>query len=131
LNGKQVLAAMSRLPDGAGAILSVTPISDMNGAWRQSVSVNVTLFIATSSILLVILYAYFSQAGRAQEADDIYQESHRRVDMALSRGRCGLWDWDMARGPCLLVAFDVRDPRASAPRQRHFLPRSLASDPSR
>ncbi|MBV6651622.1 MAG: PAS-domain containing protein, partial [Hoeflea sp.] len=23
---------------------------------------------------------------------------HRRVDMALSRGRCGLWDWDMARG---------------------------------
>jgi two-component system cell cycle sensor histidine kinase PleC len=98
LNGEQVLAAMSRLPDGAGAILSVTPISDMNGAWRQSVSVNVTLFIATSSILLVILYAYFSQAGRAQEADDIYLESHRRVDMALSRGRCGLWDWDMARG---------------------------------
>ncbi|MDP3523742.1 MAG: PAS domain-containing protein, partial [Hoeflea sp.] len=92
------LAAMARLPDGAGAILALTPVSDMNEAWRQSVSVNVTLFIATSSILLVILYAYFSQAGRAQEADGIYLESHRRVDMALSRGRCGLWDWDMARG---------------------------------
>jgi two-component system, cell cycle sensor histidine kinase PleC len=98
LNGEPVLAAMSRLPDGVGSILSVTPIADMNAAWRQSISVNVTLFIATSSILLVILYAYFSQAGRAQEADGIYLESHRRVDMALSRGRCGLWDWDMARG---------------------------------
>jgi len=98
LNGEPVLAALSQLPDDAGAVLSVTPIADINAAWRQSVSVNVTLFIATSSILLVILYAYFSQAGRAQEADDIYLESHRRVDMALSRGRCGLWDWDMARG---------------------------------
>ncbi|SOE17442.1 two-component system cell cycle sensor histidine kinase PleC [Hoeflea halophila] len=98
LNGEQVMAAMSLLPEGAGSVLSVTPIADMNAAWRQSVSVNVTLFIATSSILLVILYAYFSQAGRAQEADEIYLESHRRVDMALSRGRCGLWDWDMARG---------------------------------
>tara|TARA_R110002012_G_scaffold57941_12_gene150069 strand:- start:16085 stop:18430 length:2346 start_codon:yes stop_codon:yes gene_type:complete len=98
LNGEPVMAAMSMLPEGAGSVLSVTPIADMNAAWRQSVSVNVTLFIATSSILLVILYAYFSQAGRAQEADEIYLESHRRVDMALSRGRCGLWDWDMARG---------------------------------
>ncbi|MBC7279871.1 PAS domain-containing sensor histidine kinase [Hoeflea sp.] len=97
-DGADYLAAMARLPDGAGAVLALTPVSDMNEAWRQSVSVNVTLFIATSSILLVILYAYFSQAGRAQEADGIYLESHRRVDMALSRGRCGLWDWDMARG---------------------------------
>ena len=96
--GQDYLAAMSRLPDSAGAILALTPVAEMNEAWRQSVSVNVTLFIATSSILLVILYAYFSQAGRAQEADGIYLESQRRVDMALSRGRCGLWDWDMARG---------------------------------
>ncbi|WP_417426316.1 PAS domain-containing sensor histidine kinase [Hoeflea sp.] len=97
-DGEQNLAALTRLPDGVGALLSLTPVTDMDEAWRQAVSVNVTLFIATSSILLVILYAYFSQAGRAQEADDIYLESHRRVDMALSRGRCGLWDWDMARG---------------------------------
>ncbi|MCY0094468.1 PAS domain-containing sensor histidine kinase [Hoeflea ulvae] len=98
LDGEQYLAAMSRLPNEAGAILALNPIATINEAWRKSVSVNVTLFIATSSILLVILYAYFSQAGRANEADGIYQESHRRVDMALSRGRCGLWDWDMARG---------------------------------
>ena len=97
-DGEHYLTAMARLPDGAGAILALTPVSSINNAWRQSVSVNVTLFIATSSILLVILYAYFSQAGRAQEADSIYLESQRRVDMALSRGRCGLWDWDMARG---------------------------------
>ncbi len=97
-DNKPALAALSRLDNGTGSILVLTPIAEMTEAWRQSVSVNATLFIATSAILLVILYAYFSQAGRAREADEIYLESHRRVDMALSRGRCGLWDWDMARG---------------------------------
>src|SRR5690606_17014779 len=28
----------------------------------------------------------------------IYLEAHQRIDMALVRGRCGLWDWDMVRG---------------------------------
>ena len=97
-DGQPVLAGLSRLPDDAGAVVVFTPLAPLDEAWRRNMSVNATLFIATSAILLVILYAYFSQAGRAQEADEIYMESHRRVDMALSRGRCGLWDWDMARG---------------------------------
>ena len=61
-------------------------------------SLNVTLFVLTASILLIILYAYFSQAARAQAADRIYLEAHQRIDLALARGRCGLWDWDMVRG---------------------------------
>jgi two-component system cell cycle sensor histidine kinase PleC len=115
-DGEDTLAALARLPGGAGALLSLTPIKNMNDAWRQSVSVNVTLFIATSSILLVILYAYFSQAGRAQEADSIYKESQRRVDMApLTRA---LWPVGLGHGAraALLVALDVRDPWADAPR---------------
>ena len=64
----------------------------------STVSLNVTLFVLTASILLIILYAYFSQAARAQAADRIYLEAHQRIDLALARGRCGLWDWDMVRG---------------------------------
>ena len=40
-------------------------------------------------MLLVILYAYFSQAARGQAADRIYVEAHQRIDLALVRGRCG------------------------------------------
>lgn len=47
-----------------------------------------------SSILLVILYAYYTQVKRARDADDIFLESNLRVETALSRGRCGLWDFD-------------------------------------
>ena len=57
--------------------------------WRRTVSLNVTLFVLTASILLIILYAYFSQAARAQVADRIYAEAHQRIDLALARGRCG------------------------------------------
>ncbi|AZN72659.1 PAS domain S-box protein [Georhizobium profundi] len=92
------LVSVSHLPSGEGSVLTLAPLTPIMEDWRRSVSLNVTLFTATSAVLLVILYAYFSQATRAREADDIYMESHLRVDTALSRGRCGLWDWDMARG---------------------------------
>lgn len=66
--------------------------------WRQVLSLNITLFAATAGVLLAILYAYFSQAARARDADDFSHQIQKRIDLALARGRCGLWDWDMARG---------------------------------
>lgn len=98
IDGAPFLLALNHLPEAAGTIAVLSPLETIMDGWRRSVSLNVALFAATSAILLVILYAYFTQASRAREADDIYMESHLRVDTALSRGRCGLWDWDMARG---------------------------------
>jgi len=96
--GNSYLAALERLPESQGSVLVMSPTSAIMDSWRSKVSLNVTLFIAMSSILIIVLYAYFSQATRAADADELYLESSRRVDAALSRGRCGLWDWDMARG---------------------------------
>ena len=96
--GDSFVAALRRLPRQAGSVLVMSPLSGVESRWRSAVSLNATLFIATSSILIIVLYAYFSQATRASDADELYLESNRRVDAALSRGRCGLWDWDMARG---------------------------------
>ena len=94
--GRTYYAALSRLP--SGSVTALTPVADILVPWKRKVSLNVTLFAATSSILLVILYAYFTQASRARDADDIYLEAHHRVDTALSSGRCGLWDWDLDKG---------------------------------
>ncbi|MEX3008096.1 PAS domain-containing sensor histidine kinase [Hoeflea sp. TYP-13] len=91
-------ASQANLPGKMGGVTALTPAAHIIGPWRQEVSLNVTLFAATSSILLIILYAYFTQASRAKDADEIYLEAHHRVDTALSRGRCGLWDWDLNRG---------------------------------
>jgi two-component system cell cycle sensor histidine kinase PleC len=38
------------------------------------------------------------QANRARAADQVCERVRQRIDSALNRGRCGLWDWDIARG---------------------------------
>ncbi|MEX2033864.1 MAG: PAS-domain containing protein, partial [Xanthobacteraceae bacterium] len=73
-------------------------MSGVYQGWRAEVSLNAAIFIGTSAILLVILYGYFAQATRAAEADRIYTETQVRFETALARGRCGLWDWDLAKG---------------------------------
>jgi len=98
LNGAPWYAALSFTSDRKSAAVTLISQDAVMEEWRKSVSLNVTLFVLTASILLAILYAYFSQASRAQEADRLYLQAHQRVELALVRGRCGLWDWDMARG---------------------------------
>ena len=98
IEGRSWFATLKLTPDRTAASVALIAEQAVFADWRKIVSLNVTLFVLTSSVLIVILYAYFSQATRAQTADRIYSEAHQRIDSALLRGRCGLWDWDMSRG---------------------------------
>ena len=97
-DGEPALATVHNLDDGKGSVAVIEPLANVYDDWRADVSLNVIIFIGTSAILLVILYGYFAQATRAAEADRIYSETQGRFETALMRGRCGLWDWDLARG---------------------------------
>jgi len=91
--------AAHRILDGRfTGVTLFQPKREIFAGWRKSVSLNVTLYVGTASILLVVLYAYFAQATRAEEADEICNIVQNRFDAALARGRGGLWDWDLARG---------------------------------
>ncbi len=96
LDGERHIVARAEIAKGSGFMISATPLLIIDKVWRDEVSLNVTLFAGISSILLVILYAYYIQAKRARDADAIFAESNLRVETALSRGRCGLWDFDLA-----------------------------------
>ncbi|MER8827601.1 ATP-binding protein [Mesorhizobium sp. M0938] len=98
IGGQDWYAAVSLANARNGAAAALVPQEAVFEAWRKTVSLNVTLFVLTAGVLIIVLYAYFGQAARAQAADRIYLEAHQRIDMALVRGRCGLWDWDMVRG---------------------------------
>jgi two-component system cell cycle sensor histidine kinase PleC len=97
IDGLNWFAAVTLSPNG-GAAAALVPQAAVFADWRKAVSLNLTLYILTGGILLIILYAYFSQASRAQTADRSYSDANQRIDLALIRGRCGLWDWDMVRG---------------------------------
>lgn len=97
-DNERALAAAHQLDPPLGFVTVVQPMSAVYESWRADVSLNAAIFVGTSAILLVILYGYFSQVTRAVEADRIYSETQARFETALTRGRCGLWDWDLARG---------------------------------
>ena len=94
--GVRHFAVMTPVGSDGAMILSAHSLQGMMDFWRAEIALNVTLFSGISLILLVILYAYFQQVKRAREADDVSLESNMRVEAALSRGRCGLWDFDLA-----------------------------------
>ncbi len=114
--GDKAFAALNNLSAPLGAVAVVEPLAGIYAPWRSDVSLNVAIFVGTSAILLVILYGYFSQTARAAEADRIYGETQARFETALARGRCGLWDWDLAsarifwsRSMFEIVGLDARD----------------------
>ncbi|MGB8818555.1 MAG: ATP-binding protein, partial [Rhizobiaceae bacterium] len=98
MGGKSYLATARPAGQDGALVVVLLDLASMLKGWDSVASMNVTLFVITSGLLLVILFAYFTQVTRAKSADKIYGDTHSRIDLALSRGRCGLWDWDMARG---------------------------------
>ena len=67
-------------------------------SWRSLTTLTVTLSATTGFVVLILGFAFHWQATRAREADLIHETVRSRIDTALNRGRCGLWDWDLARG---------------------------------
>ena len=66
--------------------------------WREAAIITALLLASTSVVLIGATAAYVTQIRRAREREQIARRARMRVDMALNRGRCGLWDWDLARG---------------------------------
>jgi two-component system cell cycle sensor histidine kinase PleC len=66
--------------------------------WVSDTTLTITLSATTGFVVLILGFAFHWQATRAREADVIYETVRSRIDTALNRGRCGLWDWDLARG---------------------------------
>jgi two-component system cell cycle sensor histidine kinase PleC len=99
------------LPDGSRALATVRMLSAPFGQlavvqsrmaalseWRSLTTLTITLSSTTCFVVLILGFAFHWQATRAREADLIYETVRSRIDTALNRGRCGLWDWDLARG---------------------------------
>ncbi|PVB60783.1 PAS domain-containing sensor histidine kinase [Labrenzia sp. 011] len=95
---EQVLATVHHLDGRLGMIAVLQPENDIYTRWRDELSTNVTLFVGTSLVLLAMIYGFFSQATRAEAADEMYAATRARIDTALTHGRCGLFDWDLSRG---------------------------------
>jgi two-component system, cell cycle sensor histidine kinase PleC len=97
------------LPDGGGAMATLRVIKSMPGQvvviqeknepiWGSDAALSVTLSATTGFVVLILGFAFHWQSTRAREGDLINDAVRGRIDTALNRGRCGLWDWDLSRG---------------------------------
>ena len=77
----------------------VTVIQERNDPlWGSDAALSVTLSATTGFVVLILGFAFHWQSTRAREGDLINDAVRGRIDTALNRGRCGLWDWDLERG---------------------------------
>jgi two-component system cell cycle sensor histidine kinase PleC len=97
-DGERAFVKMQSLSPYPGSLLLIHSRDAVLAAWRSDVAQIVTLFVVTLGVLVLLGAAFHWQAARAAEADRTLSVATQRLDKALDRGRCGLWDWDIARG---------------------------------
>jgi two-component system, cell cycle sensor histidine kinase PleC len=107
--GQQTAVTDITLPNGNGALAVARVVRSLPGQviviqeavdtlWRSDAALSVTLSATTGFVVLILGFAFHWQSTRAREGDLINDAVRGRIDTALNRGRCGLWDWDLSRG---------------------------------
>ncbi|MEA2841688.1 MAG: two-component system, cell cycle sensor histidine kinase PleC [Methylobacteriaceae bacterium] len=95
-DGADAISIVRRLPEPLGSVAVIHPLDEVLAEWRSSAWRSGLLVLSTSLVLLAIAAAYIWQTGRVRRAEKTCDRIRDRMDLALSRGRCGLWEWDLA-----------------------------------
>ena len=97
-HGEEVLATVRNLGAPLGQMAILHPIVSVLAEWRGQILRTTIALVATALVVAGLSLAYLWQASRASDMETSSERVRARIDTALSRGRCGLWDWDIARG---------------------------------
>lgn len=96
--GSKMIIQGIEMPEPFGQLVAFQSHDAVLADWRQRTMAFVATLALASLVALALAMAYFWQAWRARRTDAIFAKVRDRLDTALHRGRCGLWDWDIARG---------------------------------
>ncbi|SEF69710.1 PAS domain-containing sensor histidine kinase [Bosea lathyri] len=96
--GADVFATVRNLAAPLGQVAVFQPVSRALSGWEDRRNGLAVLFGSATLVLGMITLAFILQSKRASAADEDCDRVRERIDTALNRGHCGLWDWDLARG---------------------------------
>ena len=96
--GGDRFTAVKTLPATAGRVAFASPVERHLAAWRRAAAMIVLLLASTIAVVVAAggLHAAEVRGRRKRQREDTAVRA--RLDLALSRGRCGLWTWDLNRG---------------------------------
>ena len=95
-SGDRAIAALRNTPHGQLVVMQA--IGEALHPWRNGILQDALLLGALSVLAALLAFAYNRQANGTEKAEAALETLRDRIDTALNRGRCGLWDWDLARG---------------------------------
>ena len=95
-NGNSAMAISRLVKSLPGQVILIQEKNEP--LWGSDAALSVTLSATTGFVVLILGFAFHWQSTRAREGDLINDAVRGRIDTALNRGRCGLWDWDLGRG---------------------------------
>ena len=96
--GEEAYVAAQTLRELLATLVAFQLKPSILAEWQTSVTRVSTLFVVTLLVLMMLGGAFHWQAARASEADTTLNVATLRLDKALERGQCGMWDWDVSRG---------------------------------
>jgi two-component system cell cycle sensor histidine kinase PleC len=95
--GGDRFAATRLLPATNGRVAFASPVSTHLAAWRRTTTVTVVLLGSTVALILAAAALYAADAAARLKRAREDSARRARVNLALNRGRCGLWTWDVRR----------------------------------
>ncbi len=98
VNGAEALATVRNLKEPFGQVAVYQKIDDALADWRTQTWRNVLILIFVIGLMAGLASGYLWQASRADKAVVQCERISHRMNSALTHGRCGLWEWDIARG---------------------------------
>ena len=83
------------LPSPYSQLIMSQRLSSIFSTWNKLITLSVTLFLLITSILSLLITNNFRQHRKASTSKQLNSLMHMRLEAALSRSGCGLWDWDI------------------------------------
>jgi len=97
-SGEAMLATVRTLAAPLGQIAVVQPVETALEDWRSEARLIGLILFGTVAVLGMTGAGFYLQAKHARLADINFRHIQAQIDTALTRGRSGLFDWDLARG---------------------------------
>jgi two-component system, cell cycle sensor histidine kinase PleC len=97
-NGEWAYVTAHAFGDFPGSLIVIQKRSDLLSSWWTGVTRLSVLFVVTLLVLTMLAGAFHWQAAKASEADTTLSIATERLDKALDRSNCGMWDWNLAEG---------------------------------
>jgi two-component system, cell cycle sensor histidine kinase PleC len=96
--GDDQFAVVRPLSKTSARVAFASPVGLHLAAWRRTALVTVFLLASTVALLVAAAGLYVIDTRRKVRRVREERARRARVDLALNRGRCGLWTWDLASG---------------------------------